>query len=344
MANLFILNYHSIVPHWGFDVACRTLDFEFAFLKKYYNVVPLGEICNLLQGGTSPRRTTVAVTFDDGYADAFVYAIPLCKKHGIRATMFPITSRVNNEESVRWTLEDYWNGRIPYGYLYKTRRMDDCNYDFLESGFSASFMTTAELREAAKVVDIGSHGSIHARVFNEEKIVDLFDGTNGNCSNIYAYEERPLRGFPLFPDQNNLAVRRGFLRPEVKDFVRSINDKYFLRRNWKKMLCADLNIRFSTFLTFETEQERLLRINEELSASKQFLERITGQKTRYFAYPYGHHDPILEKVVGDHFEAAFTTDIDIVRMHNKLNLIPRAKVHRDILSFMSRVIKFSRRK
>jgi peptidoglycan/xylan/chitin deacetylase (PgdA/CDA1 family) len=344
MNNFFILNYHTIVPYWGFDVACRTLDFEFAFLKKFYNVVPLDEICNLLQRGTPPRRTTIAVTFDDGYLDAFVYAFPLCKKHGIRATMFPIASRIIKDERMRPTLEDYWNGKIAYRDLYRTKLMDDCNYEFLESGFSASFMSAAELKKAAGVVDIGSHGSVHARVFYEDHITDLFDGTNGNCSNSYAYEEKPVRGFPLFPDLNNLAVRRGFLRPEVKEYVRSIDDNYFLQQNWKEALRTDLVNRFSTFLTFETEKERLVRIKKELTSSKQCLEAITGQKPRYFAYPYGHRDPVLEKTVEDNFDAAFTTDIDIVRMHNKLNLLPRAKVHRDIFSFISRVIKFSRRK
>jgi peptidoglycan/xylan/chitin deacetylase (PgdA/CDA1 family) len=284
------------------------------------------------------------VTFDDGYLDAFVYAVPLCKKHGIRATIFPVSSRIIHDERMRPTLEDYWDGKIAYRDLYRTRPMDDCHREFWETKFSASFMSGAELKKAAAVVDIGSHGAVHARVFYEERMTDLFDGTNGNCSTIYAYEEKPVRGFPLFPDRNNLAVRRGWLRPEIKEFVRSIDEKYFLQRNWKVALRAELINKFSTFLIFETEPERLRRIEEELIGSKQHIEAITGQKPRYFSYPFGHYDLVLEKAVSDHFDAAFTTHIDIIRMHGRLTLVPRAKVHKDIFSFIGRVFKFSFRK
>src|SRR5271157_4817306 len=122
MSNLFVLNYHTVVPHWGFDVACRTLDIQFRMLKAFCNVVPLEEICNYVVRGTPPRRTTVAVTIDDGYLDTFVYAIPLCKKHHIRATLFPIASRIINDERIRPTLEDHWRGNVAYRDLYRTRR------------------------------------------------------------------------------------------------------------------------------------------------------------------------------------------------------------------------------
>jgi peptidoglycan/xylan/chitin deacetylase (PgdA/CDA1 family) len=344
MSNFFILNYHTIVPHWGFDVACRTLDFEFSLLKKFFHVVPLDEICAIVKSGKPPDRPTVAVTFDDGYLDTFVYACPLCKKHGIRATLFPIASRIRKDECVRPTLEDHWNGKIAYRELYRTKRMDVCNRDFLETGENDSFMSVAELRQVMKYMDIGCHGSVHAQVFCEDRILDFIDGTNGGCSNVYAYEEKPIRGFPLFPEQSNLAARRGFLRPEIKKYVRAIDDAFFSQLIWKEQLHADLDKKFSSFLTFENDLERNTRTNDELTKSREWLETMTGNKIRHFAYPYGQHDPVLEKAVEEHFDAAFTTDIDIVRFENRMHLLPRAKVHKDISSFISRVVKFSTRK
>ena len=344
MSNLFVLNYHTIVPHWGFDVACRTLDIQFRMLKAFCNVVPLEEICNYVVRGTPPRRTTVAVTFDDGYLDAFVYAIPLCRKHHIRATLFPIASRIINDERIRPTLEDHWRGNVAYRDLYRTRRMDECNEEFFKTGHSDSFMSAAELRKASETVDIGSHGSVHARVFCDDQIIDIYDGANGNGSTVYACGEKPVLGFPLFPECSNLAVRHGALRPEVKAYVRAIDSGYFLKKRWKLSLRGELLNAFTERLTFESDAERRRRVEDEIVSSKQRLEAITVRKVRYFAYPYGQRDPVLEQMVADHFDAGFTTDIDIVRMHNKLPQLPRAKVHRDISSFISRLVKFSRRK
>jgi peptidoglycan/xylan/chitin deacetylase (PgdA/CDA1 family) len=344
MSSIFVLNYHTIVPKRGFDVACGTLDVQLRLLKIFCDVVPLDAICDLLTRQVQPRRTTVAVTFDDGYLDTFVYALPLCKKHRIRPTVFPITSRIIDDDRLRPTLEDHWQGRVAYRELYASRPMDECNREFLESGSSASFMSRAELRRTAEFMDIGSHGSVHARVFCEDAVVDLYDGHNGDCSNVYAYEERPVRGFPLFPTRNNLAARRGFLRSDVKDFVRSLDNGYFLGQDWKGALRADLTRRFPTLLTFETEEHRRQRIDAELLESKSRLQAICGLTPRYFAYPYGHHDPLLEEVVAGQFDAAFTTEVDVIRMNSPRSRLPRAKVHRDIYSFVGRMVKFGRRR
>jgi peptidoglycan/xylan/chitin deacetylase (PgdA/CDA1 family) len=344
MSNFFILNYHNILPRWGFDVACRTLDLEFSLLKSFCDVVPLDEICNILIRGTPPRRSTVAVTFDDGCLDTFVYAYPLCKKYKIRPTVFPIASRIINDERIRPTLEDYWHGTIAYRDLFKTVPVSVSNFEFFKSGYSHSFMSIGELRKAAEIMDVGSHASVHAKVFFEDRLIDIHDGTNGDWSRAYAYEEKPVRGFPIFPDRNNLSVRRGFLRADVKEYVRSIDKSVFLQRGWKETFRIDLMKRFSSFLKFETEEERLRRVEDEIAMSKKYLEEKIGQKLRYFAYPYGHHDPVVEGVAAGHFDAAFTTEIDIVRTQNKLHLLPRAKVQKDIFSFIGRVVKFSRRR
>jgi len=344
MSNIFILNYHNILPGWGFDVACRTLDFELAFLKTCFDVVPLDEICNLVIRGVQPRRITVAVTFDDGCLDTFVYAYPLCKKHGIRAAIFPIASRIIDDDRIRPTLEDYWSGKVGYRDLYQTEPISAGNLEFFRSGFSPSFMSAGELRKAAEIMDIGSHASVHAYAFFEDRIIDFCDGLKNHSYYFYAYEEEPVRGFPIFPARNNLAVRRGFLHGDVKHYILSIAKDFFLQRNWKEMLRKDLTKKFSSFLTFESETEQIRRVEEELATSKRHLEKIIGSKPRYFAYPFGHHDPVSERAVAGHFDAAFTTEINIVRMQHKLHLLPRAKVQKDVFSFMARVAKFSRRK
>jgi peptidoglycan/xylan/chitin deacetylase (PgdA/CDA1 family) len=343
MSSFFILNYHHILPGWGFDVACRTLDFELAFLKTCFDVVPLDEICNLVTQGVTPRRTTVAVTFDDGCLDTFVYAYPLCKKHRIRAAIFPIASRIIDDERIRPTLEDYWHGKVGYRDLYQTVPISVSNFEYFQSGFSPCFMSAGELKKAAEIMDVGSHASVHAYAFYEDRIIDFCDGSKNQSCYFYAYEEDLVRGFPIFPARNNLAVRRGRVRDDVKAYVRSMDEDFFLRPNWKETLREDLGNLFSTLLIFESEAEQTRRVEEDLDSSLARLENILGAKPRFFAYPFGHHDPVSERAVADRFDAAFTTEIDVVRKRHKLHLLPRAKVQKDVFSFMARAVKFSRR-
>ena len=325
MSNLFVLNYHTIVPHWGFDVACRTLDIQFRMLKTFCNVVPLEEICAFVVRGTSPRRTTVAVTFDDGYLDAFVYAVPLCKKHHIRATLFPIASRIINDERIRPTLEDYWRGSVAYRDLYRTRRMDECNEEFFKKGFCDYFMSAAELRKASETVDIGSHGSVHPGFFATTGSLICTTGPTVTAVRCMPAEKNPFWDFPSFPIAATWLCGMASLRPEVKAYVRAIDSGYFSKKGWKLSLRGELLKAFTERLTFESDAERRRRVKDEIVSSKQRLEAITGRKPRYFAYPYGQRDRLLEQMVADHFDAGFTTDINIVRMHNKLPQLPVRK-------------------
>ena len=60
------------------------------FLSEHYNLISLSELRNTLKAGEIPDKS-VAITFDDGYADNLRNAKPLLEKSGIPATVF-ITS------------------------------------------------------------------------------------------------------------------------------------------------------------------------------------------------------------------------------------------------------------
>ena len=341
--NIFILYYHNICSKPGFDIALKTFNNELKILKSYFNVATLDDIWEFYSSSKTPSKTSVAITFDDGYTDNFVYAYPLLKKHGLKATLFQITSRIQRIDKVRPTLEDYWNGRIAFHDLYQTQTIAASNKTFFETGKSDAFITAEELKRMRDVFEIGSHGDVHARVFCKDHITDIYDGSNSHWSYFYTYDETPIPGYPIFPSMNNLSARHGKLKKGVRDFIKELEPHFFKQKSWKNILTMDLQNKFPSLLDFETEEDRYKRVSSELKKSKDILEGILDKRIRYFSYPFGHVDPVLKNIVSEYFDAAFTTQGDIVRKETDIYLIPRAIVHKNIFSFLSRIIKFSRK-
>ncbi len=345
--NIFILLYHKILPNWGFDVAVSTFDWEMKIIKEFFNVITLDDVYEYLQTGKNPKKPSVVITFDDGYVDNFVYAYPILKKYKLKAVIFPITSRINKESKVRATIQDYWDGKVSKNELIKPKDFYKANYEFLKYGKSEDFLTIDELNKMKDIFDIGGHGNIHAKVFCEDKVIDFYDGKNGHWSNIYAYGnsndfldlDEPRLGYPLFPDKNNLSVKRGFVKKEVKYFIKNLPKNFFKRKDWKKILEKELKSNFSNLLNFETEEDRIKRVREELRSSKEELESFIGEKVRHFAYPFGHYDETLVNITSEFFYTACTTEKSVVKRNTNLYEIPRMTVPKDFISFLSKIFK-----
>lgn len=347
--NLFIIFYHKIIPRWGHSKAVSTFEIEMKIIKKFFNVITLDDIYEYLTTDKLPEKPSVVISFDDGYLDNFVYAYPILKKLGLKATIFPITSRIIKEGIVRPTLEDYWSGKISKSQLYRPKTMAQANYQFLSTGRSEDFLSVEELHKMKDVFDIQGHAKVHAKVFYSNQIIDFYDGKNGHWSNIYAYGysddfsdlDKPVVGYPLFPNRNNLSVRRGFLKKEVKDYIRSLDKSFFKTKNWKDKLKEDLLKTFDSLLYFETEQQRKERVKRELIEAKKELEEITGQKVRHLSYPFGHYDETLVEIASQIYDTAYTIEKDIIKKGQNLHKLPRIEIAKDFPAFLSKIIKFS---
>jgi peptidoglycan/xylan/chitin deacetylase (PgdA/CDA1 family) len=77
------------------------------YLGRHFNVLPLGEIVAAVESRRSLPRRTVAVTFDDGYADNYLSAFPILQRYGLPATIF---LTVESVESGDWM----WFDRVMY--------------------------------------------------------------------------------------------------------------------------------------------------------------------------------------------------------------------------------------
>lgn len=101
--SLTIVLYHGVAPqisgltgiynYGGKFVQPKHFARQLAYFKKHYTVMPLDTALDLLAKGALPERT-LAITFDDGYANFYEHALPLLTQAQLPATMFLATDFV----------------------------------------------------------------------------------------------------------------------------------------------------------------------------------------------------------------------------------------------------------
>jgi len=103
---LLILCYHGIAmgeeygSHDYMFLPADTFERRLAILKAFdANVLDLGEALRRLKHGKLPPRS-VAITFDDGWADFYVNAYPALRKYGFPATVYQTTYYCLNNRPV----------------------------------------------------------------------------------------------------------------------------------------------------------------------------------------------------------------------------------------------------
>jgi peptidoglycan/xylan/chitin deacetylase (PgdA/CDA1 family) len=153
---IVVLCYHSVHPTNAFASATpRQFDEQVRWIRDHCEVVPLPDA---LDRARRPRSGSsipvVSVTFDDGYEDNVVHALPVLVRYGITASFFVTTGFVDRDPAV----------------MDHMRRM---------RGMVVSPMTwkqLSEMREAG--MGIGSHTATHpnlAELADDALLVELRD-------------------------------------------------------------------------------------------------------------------------------------------------------------------------
>ncbi len=104
-----ILMYHRVdvdrpVDRVGRDPTVSPAQFEeqLEYLKAHgIAAISMAELDRRLRAGESLDRTVV-LTFDDGYADQYFYAVPLLQRYGDTATFYIITGNIGRRAHVTW--------------------------------------------------------------------------------------------------------------------------------------------------------------------------------------------------------------------------------------------------
>lgn len=75
---------------------------QISYLKKNYHVITADEFSDHLKSKKKFPRSSVLLTFDDGYADNFQYALPILESMDAQALFFITTSFLNTGRELWW--------------------------------------------------------------------------------------------------------------------------------------------------------------------------------------------------------------------------------------------------
>lgn len=149
-------------------VSPENFEKQMLYLKNNYNLLKVSELLNLIKEKKVPQNGIV-ITFDDGYADNFYFALPVLEKLKIPTTFFVCSGNIDKDEEL-WShqleqvfflseklpekLELEWNGK---------------KYSFDTSNEKATKDTYAKLHETIKFLNRE----------NRDEIIDLLFSWSG---------------------------------------------------------------------------------------------------------------------------------------------------------------------
>jgi hypothetical protein len=109
MPQVSILCYHGVIENSpnGFNSSGKHLNVkkfenQMEFLARNFEVVSMQNIENYFLGIESLPKKSVAITFDDGYANNLWTAHPILERYGLNATIYLATEYINSPK-IMWS-------------------------------------------------------------------------------------------------------------------------------------------------------------------------------------------------------------------------------------------------
>ncbi len=264
--------------------------------RRGFTTITLFDLHAHLADGAPLPRKPIALTFDDGYLDNWVHAVPLLKKYGHRGTVFVPSDFVQPGETPRPTIEDVWAGRIPE--------------DRLEA---FGYMNRAELRACAAsgALDVQSHGRTHTWLPVSEEVVDFVrPGLPMRHLRPWWWNAHPERkpfwfheispaglpfGAPVYRNRLALAAPATTPDPGLAERLTAYvaargGEAFFEQGGWREALLGEVaayRAARPAAARPESPEAFEARLREELATSRATLEAITGRPVRFMCWPNG---------------------------------------------------------
>ncbi|MBE0637798.1 MAG: polysaccharide deacetylase family protein [Bacteroidales bacterium] len=260
-----------------FETLCRYL------AEKKYTTHFLNEWYGYFSAPRSKDPGKLVLTFDDGYLDNWVFAFPLLKKYGLKATVFVNPEFVDPGQQLRPNLEDVWAGRIAEDEMQ-----------------TLGFLNWPEIcaMQQSGIIDIQSHSMSHNLYFRTNTVIDAYNGqprydwlpwiTHPERKSFYIAEDQKdlvPACYPVFEYGRALGLRRylpdeQLIKGSIELAGKGISDKNEMINRLQK-----LTDQFPG--RYETDDEIVTRYRYELFESKRILQEKLNKKVDFLCWPGG---------------------------------------------------------
>jgi len=313
-----VLMYHSVAPeikNWAYSflsIAPDVFEDQISTLARAgFVTITLSELYAYMSGSGRIPPKAIVLTFDDGYLDNWVYAFPILRKYGFKATVYASTDFVDRASAARPNLNDVWDGRA---------KTEDLEW--------RGFLCQDEMRRMlmSDLVDIEGHCRTHTWYFTSDEIVDFHHP--GDAYPWLAWNQRPDRkplymredqsefvplGSPVYEHKKSLVARRYFPDPGV---ARALTEHvaanggmlFFETPGWRDDLISVVGGARGTESAgrHESDDERLTRIRDEIVLSKAEMETILDRPLNFICWPGGSYDETSVEVAREAGYKAWT--------------------------------------
>lgn len=283
-----------------------------------WKTISLAELHAHMASGAPLPPKPVVLTFDDGYADNWIYAYPILEKYGHRAVIWMSVDFVDPRGEPRPTLADAWAGRIreneldPRGYL--------------------SWVEMRRMTESGRV-EIQSHATTHTWYPSAGEIVDfhrpagvddyepplwlgwnMFPGRKHESMHEDLSSLVPF-GTPIYRHAKSLAARRWFEDEGLTEKLRaraaaSGDAAFFEEPGWREELLEIVREHGLSGGRLETESEYKARVRRELVESRRIIAEALGTKVEFLCWPGGGRSPETLRIAREAGYLATTTHFE----------------------------------
>ena len=94
-----VFMYHHVNSHQGDTVTVTPEVFEGQMRFLYesgYQTLRIEELMDYIAGSYSLKRKAAVITFDDGWLDNYLFAVPILREYRINTTVFIVTDRIEH--------------------------------------------------------------------------------------------------------------------------------------------------------------------------------------------------------------------------------------------------------
>jgi peptidoglycan/xylan/chitin deacetylase (PgdA/CDA1 family) len=287
-----ILMYHRVtslrIDPWKLAVSPANFKEQLSYLKENHNIIALSDLHIALKDGI---KNPIVISFDDGYADNYFEAMPILEAHNAPASFFICTGKIGTNDLFWW----------------------DClQYIILNSPVLPRQLSLPDLNNLP-VFDLAGEETLSPELAEKlSRWAYPEPPTGKRCTAFLAIWEE-LKKMP--PDGqiavlNRLKEWSDFQSPDLE------KDRAMTAAELKKLSANPLftigahTVNHPQLSLCSTEVQR-----KEISNSRDYLERLTGNLITHFAYPYGDYNKQIGKLLK---AAGFTTGLTTA--DNKVNI------------------------